>query len=91
MTSADDAAAAADADYVTIGPVFGGGGSAIGLEGFRRLATATGRPAIAIGGIDSGSARAVMEAGAAGIAVIEAVFGAPDPQAAAAALLAESR
>lgn len=90
VTDATDTAAA-HADYVTIGPVFGGGAATIGLEGFRRLVAAVGRPAIAIGGIDAGSVRAVLQAGAAGIAVIEAVFGAPDPQAAAAALIAASR
>ena len=91
VTDATDTAAAAHADYVTIGPIFGGGAATIGLEGFRRLVAAVGRPAIAIGGIDAGSVRAVLQAGAAGIAVIEAVFGAPDPQAAAAALIAASR
>ena len=90
VTDATDTAAA-HADYVTIGPVFGGGAATIGLEGFRRLVAAVGRPAIAIGGIDAGSVRAVLQAGATGIAVIEAVFGAPDPQAAAAALIAASR
>ena len=45
-------------------------------------------PVIAIGGITPGNAGEVMRAGAAGVAVIGAVFDAPDPRAAAAALRA---
>lgn len=85
--------AAAAADYVGIGPLFPtdsklDAGTAIGPAGFARLAALVHRPAVAIGGIDVTNARAAMEAGAAGIAVIRAVFGAADPEAAARALRA---
>jgi len=43
---------------------------------------------VAIGGIDTGNAHTVLAAGARGIAVLRAVFGAPDPEAAARALRA---
>lgn len=75
------------ADYVTIGPVFGSGTASIGVEGFRRLATACGQPAIAVGGIDAQSAALLRAAGAAGVAVIRTVLGAADPAAAAALLV----
>ena len=78
----------AGADYVGIGPVFSTGskrdaGLAIGTEGFARLAVATGLPAVGIGGITALNARAVIDAGAAGVGVIASVFGADDPRAAA--------
>lgn len=79
------------ADYVGIGPVYATGsksdaGDAIGAEGFDHLRRLAWRPAVAIGGITPGNAPAVMRAGASGIAVIRAVFGVPDPDAAARAL-----
>ena len=71
-----------------LGPVFGttskdDAGEAIGLAEFTRLSTATGLPAVAIGGISVDNARSAIEAGAIGIAVISAIFGATDPLAAA--------
>jgi thiamine-phosphate pyrophosphorylase len=82
---------AAGADYVGIGPVFDTGsksdaGSAIGVREFSRLAVATGLPAVGIGGITPENARLVMDAGAAGVAAIAAVFGATDPRSAASRL-----
>ena len=76
------------ADYVGIGPVFSTGskkdaGKAIGVDEFRRLAVATGLPAVGVGGITAANARSVIEAGALGVAAIAAVFGATDPLAAA--------
>ena len=76
------------ADYVGIGPVFStsskkDAGSAIGVAEFKRLAVATGLPAVGIGGITVENARSVIDAGAAGVAVIAAVMGANDPSAAA--------
>ncbi len=71
------------ADYVGIGPVFGTGrgdaGVAIGVERFEALARLCGVPAVAIGGLTTDTAGAVMRAGASGIAVINAIFGADDP------------
>jgi thiamine-phosphate pyrophosphorylase len=51
----------------------------IGLEGVRRIVDATPLPVVGIGGIDQTNARAVLEAGAAGVAVISAVAAADDP------------
>jgi thiamine-phosphate pyrophosphorylase len=84
---------ARDADYVGIGPVFEtasklDAGRAIGPVAFARLARSCRVPAVAIGGIDAKSAPSVMIAGAAGVAVIRAVMGAKDPEAAARAIRA---
>lgn len=84
---------ATGADYVGIGPVHetpskADAGSAIGIEGFGRLATRIGLPAVAIGGVTAADAPALVAAGAAGLAVIRAVFAAPDPAAAARTLRA---
>jgi len=81
------------ADYVGIGPLYEtaskpDAGRAIGPVAFARLAKACRIPAVAIGGIDAANASAAMRAGAAGVAVIRAVFGAPDPESAARAIRA---
>lgn len=86
---------AAGADYVGIGSVYAtaskpDAGNAIGVAEFQRLAArarARGLPAVAVGGITAANAPAVRAAGAAGIAVIGAIFGARDPEAAARSLL----
>lgn len=81
-------AAAEDADYIGVGPVYATGSKAdartpIGPEGFRRIIEhAPGLPAVAIGGIGIENVEPVIEAGASGIAVIGAVMGASDPGAA---------
>src|SRR3972149_1954947 len=49
-----------------------------GLHGLRAVVEATGLPVVAIGGIDGVNARKVLEAGAAGVAVVSAIGGAPD-------------
>ena len=87
VSSADDLEAAAAADYLTIGPVFGAGNASLGVDGLRRLMRASGRPAIAVGGIDASTAAAVREAGASGVAAIRGILAADDPGAAAAALI----
>ena len=82
-------AAAEGADYVGVGPVFETGSKAdartpIGPEGFEKIARCVpGLPAVAIGGISVENVESVMAAGAAGVAVIGAVMGASDPEAAA--------
>lgn len=86
--SDDEVSLAAGADYVGVGPVFGttskdDAGEEIGLAEFTRLSTATGLPSVAIGGISAANARSAIEAGAIGIAVISAIFGATDPLTAA--------
>lgn len=90
-TDAELAALAdAGADYVGIGPVYTtaskpDAGAAIGVPGFTRLAHRAGLPAVAVGGITAANAAALgaPDVGAAGIAVISAIFGAPDPERAA--------
>lgn len=87
-----EAAAAVDegADYLLVGNVYQTashpGRPAAGLD-LVRAAAALGRPVIAIGGIDAARAGAVREAGAWGVAAIAALWRAPDPAAAALALL----
>lgn len=56
--------------------------------GFVRALAALGLPVIAIGGITTANAASVRDAGAWGVAAIRALWDAPDPAAAAAALLA---
>lgn len=79
-----------DVDYWSIGSVFRtatkpDAGEPIGLGGLRSLATLAppGMPIVAIGGIDASNASAVIGAGAHGVAVISAVFGAADVRRAA--------
>jgi thiamine-phosphate pyrophosphorylase len=87
----EDVSRATGADYVGIGPVFGaavGDRSTLGIEGFTRLAARAALPAIAIGGISSGSASGVTAAGANGVAVLSGIFAAPDPEGASRAIRA---
>lgn len=49
------------------------------IDSLREMAASVCIPVIAIGGIHAGNACRVMEAGAAGVAVLSAVFLAPDP------------
>lgn len=83
-------AAAADpalVDYVGISPVFGTGtkpdhAPPLGLQGLAAATAATRLPAVAIGGLAAEHAAAVLGAGAAGMAVVSAICGQPDPEAA---------
>ena len=73
---------AKDADYVGIGPVYGSdsksdAGSAIGVEGFKRLASLVAHPAVAVGGITADRALQITVAGAAGVALGIAVAWSP--------------
>jgi thiamine-phosphate pyrophosphorylase len=84
---------ARDADYVGIGPVCSSNsksdaGSAIGVAGFERLAGTVTVPAVAVGGITADRALQVILHGAAGVAVVNAIFTAADPASAARALAA---
>ena len=86
----------ASADYVGIGSVYAtptksDAGAPIGVAGLSALAAALAPlPAVAIGGIGAGNAAEVMASGAAdGIAVVSAICGAEDPEAAARALRRE--
>ncbi|MCS7221109.1 MAG: thiamine phosphate synthase [Anaerolineae bacterium] len=76
------------ADYLGAGDVFGtptkpDAGPPIGVEGLRQIVRAVSIPVVAIGGVTPQNASAAIEAGAVGVAVISAVMGAPDPEAAA--------
>jgi len=71
------------ADYVGLGPIYATGTKAtdlpvLGPEGIRGMVRKIGVPIVAIGGLNAANAGGVMEAGAAGIAVVSAVLGAPD-------------
>lgn len=81
------AAAAAGADYVAIGSVFASstkpGAVRAPLSAVREARTATGLPVVAIGGITHANAAEAIAAGADMVAVITAVFSAPDVRAAA--------
>jgi len=77
-------------DYWSIGPLYrtaskADAGVPLGPGGFARLASLADRdvPVIAIGGIDASNATAAIRAGAAGVAVISAIFSAADVEAAA--------
>ena len=75
--SSVDEARALDADYLGAGPVWDSPSKtdadpAIGLEGLRAICAAVEVPVVAIGGIDAANARACIEAGAEGVAVIRA-------------------
>ena len=75
-------------DYVAFGPLFGTASkdtpySERGLVALREIVEiARGWPVVAIGGIDANNAGEVAATGAAGVAVISAVTGAADPEAA---------
>lgn len=60
---------------------------ALGHDGFARLAAATDLPCVAIGGIGLDDVAPLRAAGAAGVAVVSGICAAPDPGAAAAALV----
>ncbi len=61
---------------------------AVGLEGLRAVVAATRLPVVGVGGITASNARRVLEAGAAGVAVVSAVGAAQDPVAATRQLVA---
>lgn len=88
----EDAVAAArdGADYVTFGHVFQTeskpGLPPQGVAALRRVVAAAPLPVLAIGGIAPANVGAILETGCAGVAVIRAVLGAPDPGAAVADL-----
>jgi thiamine-phosphate pyrophosphorylase len=85
LGSEAELANAKDADYVGIGPVFGSdskndAGGAIGVAGFERLAKLVEVPAVAVGGITADRALQITVHGATGVAVINSIFSAEDPE-----------
>ena len=78
------AAASLDVDYIAASPILAtptktDTGEPLGLMGLRAIRKITDKPLVAIGGINIDNARAVLEAGADGLAVISALVAAPDP------------
>ena len=79
------------ADYIGISPVFATPTKTdtvlpLGLQGIAAIRSAVSLPLVAIGGIHSDNAQAVIRAGADGIAVVSAIVSAPCPATAAATL-----
>jgi thiamine-phosphate diphosphorylase len=76
------AAQAADADYIGFGPLFAtrtkDAGPVQGIENLRDIRAVVSIPIIAIGGITTINAPDAITAGADGVAVISAVWGAPN-------------
>ena len=93
--NADEAlqAQAGGAAYVAVGDIFGTaskqGTRSASPESLAQVKAAVGLPVIGIGGITLANLSQVIEAGADGIAVISAICGAEDPEAAARALVQE--
>jgi len=87
--SETEAARGLAADYWGIGPwrrtqTKGDAGTALGPEGFERLARLAGdRPSIAIGGVLPEDGPLVVRAGGKGVAVVSGILGAGDVEAAA--------
>ena len=80
-----DAALETDATYLAVGPIFGTatkdtGYSARGLD-LIRYAANRGKPTVAIGGITLDRVQSVLEAGAAGLAVISDLLTTGNPEA----------
>jgi thiamine-phosphate pyrophosphorylase len=87
------AAADSGATFATLSPVFPSPnkGEPLGLARFSELMRDAKLPVYALGGVEAAHARELKAAGAAGLAVISAVFGQRDPAAAVAGLLAAWR
>ncbi len=89
------AAVAAGADYAFLSPFWPPAskplwGKALGSDGFAREARGCAVPVLALGGVGPDRLVAVAAAGAAGAAVLGALFGGPDPEARARAYRAEA-
>ena len=88
------AAARSGADYLGAGPVYGttsktDTGPVMGLDLLGKVCSSADVPVVGIGGIGIGGAAPVVEAGAAGAAVLGFIMFADDPAAATRALLSE--
>ncbi len=76
------------ADFVGAGPIYAtaskaDAGQPVGPEAILELRAVVPLPLVAIGGVTAGNAAAAVAAGADGVAVVSAICGAADPQAAA--------
>ena len=83
----EDLAAAGEAAYAGVGPIYATptkeGRTPVGLDYVRHAVANARVPWFAIGGIDRTTVEAVVAAGARRIAVVRAIVGADDPEAAA--------
>jgi thiamine-phosphate pyrophosphorylase len=86
--SADEAAALlrADADYVTVSPIFlsaskPGYGPALGLDGLACIVAAAPGPVVALGGITAQNAALCLSIGAQGVAIMGEIMRSADPEA----------
>ena len=75
------------ADYIGASPIFATATKpdappAMGVEGLRRITKAVSVPVVAIGGMNAENASSIIAAGASGIAVVSAIVGAEDVEAA---------
>lgn len=83
----------AELDYAFLSPVFAPTSKpddarpTLGLDGLRDACRKSAVPVVALGGIDDTNARSCLDAGAQAVAVLGAVMGARDPQAALRKLL----
>src|SRR5213080_3737598 len=75
------------ADYIAVGPVYPTptkeGRAAVGTALVSRVAGIVDRPLVAVGGIELDNVASVVDAGAAAVAVVRAVYDAADPAEAA--------
>ncbi|MBY5635062.1 thiamine phosphate synthase [Rhizobium leguminosarum] len=83
-------------DYTGVGPVFATPTKAdhkqpIGFDGLAMLVKASPVPSVAIGGLKADHVAQVFAAGASGLAVVSAICGTPDPEAATRRIAAEIR
>lgn len=83
-------------DYVGVGPVFATATKPdhkppIGFDGLARLVGLSPVPTVAISGLKANHVADVLDSGADGMAVVSAICGQPDPQAAAARISDEIR
>lgn len=83
-------------DYTGVGPVFATPTKAdhkqpIGFDGLARLVKVSPVPSVAIGGLKADHVGQVFAAGARGLAVVSAICGSPDPEAATRRIAAEIR
>lgn len=83
-------------DYTGVGPVFATPTKAdhkqpIGFDGLARLVKASPAPSVAIGGLKADHVAQVFAAGAKGLAVVSAICGTSDPEAATRRIAAEIR
>jgi thiamine-phosphate pyrophosphorylase len=80
------------ATYLGVGAIYATGtkndaGAPIGPEAIKAVTRACSLPAVGIGGINAANAAPVVDAGASGVAVISAIVGHADPEAAASEVL----